>query len=630
MISTVRKPFQVLLLCFVVFSIYYVAMFSEICLLDDRDAVIALSKIEQVDLKSLFLPHSAKGEYYRPLIGIFYALDRFVYDLDPKIMHFENIIFHLLNVLLLFLIATELHKNNDPKTKYVPFFTALLFALHPMATESVNWISGRTDLLAGIGVLFAALILIKYRESRQWWYWPAIVLAVMFGMFAKETAIAFFFAAFFLFRMFGDKPGSAHWNDHKLPWRNIILVTSGFYCAAAFVALFTYSYLSVLLLMVGYGLFIYTHYTRKLHRVSLKVWGGLVVSLFVSVGLFFLIRKSVFTSDVASIPRTLKLITSDPIYAFKVFTGAIAFYVKEFLVPFPLNLAIREIDPLYELLGILILSIVILSIQVAGRVSSLFLAGLCMIAPALPLSLGTVTWTAFAERYIYLAIPFWLLAASIGWSRLIAGRLPLQRVAIVVAAILLVVFGGTTFKRNVTWQTNLTLFEDTVHKSPNFKVIRGLYMLALYENQRYDEALEQYRIANTLQSLIYDEKFDVLYALIQMRKGNTEEARQTLEKVLTKKETVSVLENLVKLMNSMRPQYAENKAIREKSDALIVQYYEKLYSKTGDALYLYYLGQDYLNNGRRAEAKEAFSRAAQKLPENNEFKMYARNLVVRL
>lgn len=630
MIPTVRKPFQMLLLCFVVLSIYYVAMFSEICLLDDRDAVMALSKMEHVDLKTLFLPHSAKGEYYRPLIGVFYSLDRFVFDLDPRVMHFENILFHLLNVLLLFLIAMELHKNNDPKTRYVPLLTALIFALHPMATESVNWISGRTDLLAGIGVLFSAFILIKYRECRQWWYWPAIVTSVLFGMLAKETAIAFFFAAFFLFRMFGDKPGSAHWNDDNLPWRNIILATAGFYCAAAFLALFTYSYFSVLLLIVGYGLFVYTQYTRKLQRVSLKVWGGFVVSLLVSAGLFFLIRKTVFTSDVASIPRTLTLITSDPIYAFKVFTGAIAFYVKEFLFPFPLNLAIREIDPLYELLGILILLLVMLSIRLAGRVSSLLLAGLCMIAPALPLSLGTVTWTAFAERYIYLAIPFWLLAASIGWSRFIAERLPLQRVAIAVATIFLVVLGGATFKRNVTWQSNLTLFEDTVHKSPNFKVTRGLYMLALYENKRYDEALEQHRIANTLQSLIYDEKFDVLYALIQMKKGNTEEARQTLEKVLTKKETVSVLENLVKLLNSMRPQYAGNKAIREKSDALIVQYYEKLYSKTGDALYIYFLGQDYLNNGRRAEAKEAFSRAAQKLPENNEFKMYARNLAVRL
>ena len=87
----IRKPFQILLLCVVVFSIYYVSMFSEISLLDDRDAVLALSNIEHIDLKAIFFPNSAKGEYYRPLIGVFYMIDRFAWDLDPRVMHLENI-----------------------------------------------------------------------------------------------------------------------------------------------------------------------------------------------------------------------------------------------------------------------------------------------------------------------------------------------------------------------------------------------------------------------------------------------------------------------------------------------------------------------------------------------------------
>jgi tetratricopeptide (TPR) repeat protein len=271
-----------------------------------------------------------------------------------------------------------------------------------------------------------------------------------------------------------------------------------------------------------------------------------------------------------------------------------------------------------------------LFVRLAGRGSSLALGGLCMIAPALPLSLGTVAWTAFAERYVYLAIPFWLLAASIAWSRISTVRLRFHMVGPVFVVLLLIVWGRWTFERNVTWQTNLAIFDDTVRKSPNFKVARGLYMLALYENGRYDEALEQYRIAGTLQSLKYDEKFDMLYALIQMRKGRTEEARQTFEKVLHKKETASVLENLIKLLNAIRSPLPTNDPTRQETDALVIQYYEKLYSKTGDALYLYHLGQDYLNNGKRAEAKITFSRAAERLPESSEFKKYARNLAMKL
>jgi cytochrome c-type biogenesis protein CcmH/NrfG len=80
----------------------------------------------------------------------------------------------------------------------------------------------------------------------------------------------------------------------------------------------------------------------------------------------------------------------------------------------------------------------------------------------------------------------------------------------------------------------------------------------------------------------------------------------------------------------MRSPLPANDPTRQETDALVIQYYEKLYSKTGDALYLYYLGQDYLNNGKRAEAKTTFSRAAERLPESSEFKKYAHNLAMKL
>ena len=626
----IRKPFQVLLLCVVVFSIYYVSMFSEISLLDDRDAVLALSKIEHMELRSIFFPNSAKGEYYRPLIGVFYMIDRFAWDLDPLVMHLENIFFHLLNVLLFFLVSKELFKKTGEKTRYLPLLSSLLFAVHPMATESVNWISGRTDLLAGTFILFATLILIRFRENRPWWYWPAIGLSVLCGMLAKETALAFIFTAFFLFRMSRKEPGAMDWKYGQSPWRGVAVLTAVFYAAAVLAALFTYNYYLVMLIIAGYGAALYSWDIGTLRRDYLQIWIGMAISICVPVALFFIVRKSVYSSDIASIPQTITLILSDPMYAFKMFTGAIAFYVKEFLFPFPLNLAIREIDPLYELLGIMVLLLVMLFVRLAGRCSSLALGGLCMIAPALPLSLGTVAWTAYAERYVYLAIPFWLLAASIAWSRISTARLRLHLVGPVFAALLLIVWGRWTFERNVTWQTNLAIFDDTVRKSPNFKVPRGLYMLALYESGRYDEALEQYRIASTMPSLKYDEKYDMLYALIQMRKGRTKEARLTLEKVLRIKETVSVLENMIKLLKATRSPLPANDPVRQETDALVIQYYEKLYSKTGDALYLYYLGQDYLNNGKRAEAKITFDRAAERLPESSEFKKYARNLAMKL
>ncbi len=627
---TVRKPFQILLLCFVMLSLYYVTIFSETCLLDDRDVITGLQDLEHFDLKSMFFPHSANGGYYRPFIGIFYLIDHFIWGLDSHIMHFENIFFHLVNVVLLFLIATALVKAEDKKTSYLPFLSALLFAVHPIATESVNWISGRTDLLAGIFLLFATYLLITYRELQKWWFWPAIICFVLFGMFAKETAVAFIFVAFFLFRMKGAECDKNNGLDNPQSWNWIALLTTAFYAAAVMVAIFTYNYFLVLLVIAGYGVALYWWEIGASRRRYLMFWLSIGVSLILAVALFYIIRKFVFTSDIATIPQTLTLIKSDPMYAFKVYTGAIGFYAKKFLFPFPLNLAIREIDPLYELLGILLLLLAILGVRLGGALSSLALSGLCLIAPALPLSMGTLAWTAYAERYIYLAVPFWLLAMMVAWNRVADIRVGLKRTGMCVFGIVFITWTIGTFKRNLTWQTNLGIFEDTVRKSPNFKVTRGLYMLALFEKGRYDEALEQYRIASLLPSLKYDEKFDTLYALIQMQKGQTAEARLTLEKVLQKKETVGVLEGLIKLLKSMRDQQAKNDPLWQKIDVLVIQYYERLYSITGNAFYIYRLGQDYLNNGKHTEAKRCFIKAAQELPESSEFKKYAHNLAIKL
>lgn len=630
MIMTVRKPFQLLLLCLVVLALYYVTIFSEFCLLDDRDVILGLSNIEHFDLVTIFFPNSASGGYYRPLIGVFYLVDRFVWGLEPRILHFENIVFHLVNVVLFFLISTELMKKEVNKPRFLPLLAALFFAAHPIATESVNWISGRTDLLSGIFLLLATLILIRFREQRFWYYWLAIYFCVLIGVLAKETAIAFIFVAFFLLNMKNEIGGWKNNASGSDSLKGIALLTVGFYVAAALAALFLYNYFLVLLIVAGYAVALYWRDIGTSRRDYLKLWFGMSVSLLLAVLLYFSVRKLVFISDIARIPHTLLLIKADAIYAFKVFTGAIGFYVKKFFFPFPLNFAIREIDPLYELVGIGVLLLTVLFFRIGGVVSSLTLAGLCLIAPALPLSLGTIAWTAYAERYIYLAIPFWLLAAAIGWNRVAADRVRVHHAGAIVAVVLLVFFMKGTFERNLIWRTNLSLFKDTVQQSPYFKVPRGLYMLALFENNRYDEALAQYRFSSSLPTLEYDEKFDILYALICIRKGHLEEAKSTFQKVLRKKETISVLENFLKLLTSMHGQFASNDPRRQEVDRLVSYLYDRLNKVSGDALYLYRLGQFYLNNAKRDEAKICFARAARELPESSKYKQYARNLLTKL
>ena len=172
-----ENRYQILLICIAVLAVYYPTIFAEVCLLDDLDMINALFNAQDFSIKHLFFPGTAGGGYYRPLIGLSYYFDSFAWLLSPEIMHFENILLHLLNSLLVFGICCHLsiHLSDIPS---IPLLTTLLFALHPVNSESVNWISGRTDLLAGFFILSSAFIIVKYNKNNLILI-PAIFLKLM-------------------------------------------------------------------------------------------------------------------------------------------------------------------------------------------------------------------------------------------------------------------------------------------------------------------------------------------------------------------------------------------------------------------------------------------------------------------
>jgi hypothetical protein len=118
---------------------------------------------------------------------------------------------------------------------------------------------------------------------------------------------------------------------------------------------------------------------------------------------YYLLRKMVFKSDVGKIGQTLKLMLLDVNYSISVFLGASGFYLKKFFFPLPLNFYLLEIDPLYDLAGILLLLFCLRLLTRLNLSAAFFIAGVCMFLPALPFAFGTIAWTGYAERYIYIS-----------------------------------------------------------------------------------------------------------------------------------------------------------------------------------------------------------------------------------
>lgn len=83
-----------------------------------------------------------------------------------------NTLIHLLNVLLVFWFVLLLLKKEDEintskegKPIFIAFFTALVFAIHPLKVESVVWVSERKDVLYGFFFLLGCISYLKYLGS---------------------------------------------------------------------------------------------------------------------------------------------------------------------------------------------------------------------------------------------------------------------------------------------------------------------------------------------------------------------------------------------------------------------------------------------------------------------------------
>ena len=86
-------------------------------------------------------------------------LDAELFGKGPAGPHFTNLLFHLANTVLLFLLLRRLTAAT-----WRSAFVAALFALHPLHVESVAWISERKDVLS---TFFGLLALFSTRDMRK-------------------------------------------------------------------------------------------------------------------------------------------------------------------------------------------------------------------------------------------------------------------------------------------------------------------------------------------------------------------------------------------------------------------------------------------------------------------------------
>jgi len=121
---------------------------------------------------------------WHPLTWISHMLDVQIFGLNPHWHHLINLLFHLVNVLLLFFV---LHRMT--KAPWRSAFVAALFAFHPLHVESVAWVAERKDVLSTFFWMLTLVAYAHYAGKPRLKSFLAVAALLALGLMAKPMLV---------------------------------------------------------------------------------------------------------------------------------------------------------------------------------------------------------------------------------------------------------------------------------------------------------------------------------------------------------------------------------------------------------------------------------------------------------
>ncbi len=150
----------------------------------DDEAIIVESHLTDTltNIPKFFISEDKTGDaptgYYRPITYLSFALDRAIWGLNPRGFNLTNLVLHILVALVFFRTVASLFKRED-----LALAAALIFALHPIAGETINFHAGGRNTL--LSALFSLLSLLFYINRK---HVPALTCFTL-AIFSKEFAL---------------------------------------------------------------------------------------------------------------------------------------------------------------------------------------------------------------------------------------------------------------------------------------------------------------------------------------------------------------------------------------------------------------------------------------------------------
>jgi tetratricopeptide (TPR) repeat protein len=389
--------------------------------------------------------------YYRPVFIVYLMIGWHLFGDEPFGWHLFNILMHMIAVYFAFLILEKI--TGDVRLSSI---ATLLFAVHPLRSESVAWISGSTDLFLALFILPSFYNYMLYREGGRRKHLLIALGLFLLAAFSKEPAVALpiFIAAYELYLINQEKPVEQR--------RISAVLYSGFFFAVML------AYFFMRFKALGFI------FNDAKYRAYPPEWVFLTIPLAIIkyIGLlFFPLNLSVFHQTI--------MVKSPLSY--------------RFYVPF-------------LLLAVLGLGLWRLRHSTNARFAMLWF--LINLLPVLNLSAFDENFLV-QERYVYLP--------SIGFSLLIAMaivKVPIEEwisignrrtAQAVVIGVIAILFTGKTLAQNSTWKDDMTLWSHgaaVADDQPMASFILGHQYIKLQQPQNVIEPLEHYLTLNPTNQIV--------------------------------------------------------------------------------------------------------------------------------
>lgn len=140
--------------------VYGSSLGNEFVIWDDDSLVYRNPLTQSFTLKNIWGAFTSYDpELYVPLTIFSFQVEHAIIGFNPFFYHFNNLLLHIGVSWLVLAVLRRLGLRRE-----TAFLCAMLFAVHPLNTEAVAWVSARKDLLA---TLFSLLALVKYLDWRR-------------------------------------------------------------------------------------------------------------------------------------------------------------------------------------------------------------------------------------------------------------------------------------------------------------------------------------------------------------------------------------------------------------------------------------------------------------------------------